>query len=578
MIFKLATLVLILLITFFQSITGMFSASIMFVLTIASACMAFGLYESIFNSLLGQYLPAYGHAVALIGVFLITLGVSRVLADTLFKTNLEFPALIDRIGAGVFGFCSAMMMVGMLTISIQLLPFGRDILGFQRLVKVNDAGDPLDESATTDPNQVRFELRSLWLSPDGFAVKVVSMMSGASFSGEYSMIDVHPDFLTELQQVRYGPQKGSRQIIPPDAVRVEAVWPLNDDLLQDGDVALRSPDDHWLCIRTRISLQDETKDSDKLFRLIPMQARLVGWPRGRGNGPTKQYSPIGVALTVLENSPDGEHRRMAPDQPIMLVGSQYSLIDLIYEVPREFVPWFLGFKRGARAEISQHLFAAGQPKPLVVEAIIEPEDSGGEGQADGATGDDDDEGSNDRVSGRHVRGGQSRFDRKLPVPLEPSWMVGTDKDVSGSQLRSGHVVTDWPIFEAELSVAVTDFFVPPNMQLYQLSVTRDEAQSIFGRALNFARNTLGQFIVRDEEGDSYFRIGEIRIANVGGTRKAEIQYWPQAEIPERCIKEARTVSDALLKGTDYTLIYLYLIPDGRKPVEFDTGNRIRKIK
>ncbi len=59
MIFKLATFVLVLLITFFQSITGLFSALIMFVLTVASACLAFGLYESIHNSLLGQYLPAY---------------------------------------------------------------------------------------------------------------------------------------------------------------------------------------------------------------------------------------------------------------------------------------------------------------------------------------------------------------------------------------------------------------------------------------------------------------------------------------------------------------------------------------
>ena len=248
MIFKLATFILVLLITFFQSITGLFSALIMFVLTIASACLAFGLYESIHNSLLGQYLPAYGHAVALIGVFLIALGVTRVLADTFIKRNMEFPALIDRIGGGVFGFCSAMMMVGMLAISIQLLPFGRDILGFQRLVKVDDAGNPLDESAKTDPNHVRFEPRSLWLSPDGFAVKLVSMMSGASFSGDYAMSDVHPDFLTELQEVRYGPQKESRQVVPPDLVRVEAVWPLNDDQLQNGDVTLRSPEDHWLCV------------------------------------------------------------------------------------------------------------------------------------------------------------------------------------------------------------------------------------------------------------------------------------------------------------------------------------------
>lgn len=579
MLFKLFVLVLVLLITFFQSITGLFSALIMFLLTLACASLAFGLYETVFESLIGQHLPAYGHAVALIGVFVISLAVTRVLADTLIKRNMEFPGLIDRIGGGVFGFCSALMMTGMLAISIQMLPFGRDILGYQCLAKVDVAGDPVEDTRQgSDPNSFRFQRSGgLWLSPDGFAVKLVSLMSRGSFSGAYDFDAVHPEFLNELQMVRYGPQKESLPVAAPDAIRVQAVWPLQDDQLQNADLAQRAPTDHWLCVRTRIANSERAQDSDKIQRFIPMHVRLVGWPRERGAGPTRQYTPVGVAMKVLENTPYGEHLRLPADQPLMIPrGLADAVIDFVYEVPTDFVPWFVSYKRGGFAEITQTVLSAGPPRPEVVEAIAEPDELQEEEPSDD---DEEEDGeSTDRVSGRHVRAGQSRFDRALPVALEPSWMVGTEKEFSGGQFHSGQVVADWPLFEAELSVAVTHFFVPPNLHLYQLSVTKDEAQSIFGRALNFARNTLAQFIVRDEQGDVYFRIGEVRIANVSGQQKIEIQYWPQAEIPERCIREARTVKDVHLKGNEYTLIYLYLLPDGRKPVEFDTGNRIRKIK
>ena len=48
-------------------------------------------------------------------------------------------------------------------------------------------------------------------------------------------------------------------------------------------------------------------------------------------------------------------------------------------------------------------------------------------------------------------------------------------------------------------------------------------------------------------------------------------------MPERCIQSPRVIQNTDLTG-DYTLIYMFLIPEDRTPEKFDTGNRIRLLK
>ena len=124
MILMLIAIVLILTITFFQSLTGLFSTFVMFVLCLLSAALAFTLYEWLDVKFLAERIPQYGQGVALLGVFLLVLGITRVLADAMFTKNPKFPGLIDRIGGGLFGFLNAIMVVGMLLVGLQLLPFG----------------------------------------------------------------------------------------------------------------------------------------------------------------------------------------------------------------------------------------------------------------------------------------------------------------------------------------------------------------------------------------------------------------------------------------------------------------------
>ena len=512
----------------------------------------------------------YGPAAALVSVFLIVLIVTRLLADTFIKKNLEFPGIIDRLGAVLLGFGSAMILTGMLAIGIQLLPFDAEIVGYNRLVKVDAAtSEPIPEGQPQTPASVRYESSPLWLSPDGFTVGLVGMLSAHSFSGKVSFADLHPDFLEELQLLRSGLQKESRRAVPADVLGVKAVWPLDDEQLEAAQPSQRDPKNHWLCVRAKINSPKEALDSDSSHRFSPMQVRLVGWDAGNRKGDTSQYTPVGLAMNVMEDTPTGDHKVVARDRPLMVprtAGGHPA--DLVFEVPKTFQPWFLAYKRGGRVEIPQRLLKAGAPQPKIIQAITQPDSPPPPVTS----------GQEELVPGRQVHSGLSRFDRKLPVALEPDWLAGgPELDLAGNRYRKGHAVVDWPLFEAEPSVAVSNFFVPPGMQLFQLSVTRGEARSIFGRALQFTRTTLAQYTVIDEQGRRYFRIGEIRIAKVGTQEKVEIQYWPQAEMPERCIRSPRTIQDNNLTG-DYTLIYLFLIPEGKTPVKFDTGNRIRLLK
>ena len=66
---SLAAIALILAVTYFQALHGMFSAVIMCMLTILSAALAFGAYERLNELALADPLPDHGRAVAFIVVF-----------------------------------------------------------------------------------------------------------------------------------------------------------------------------------------------------------------------------------------------------------------------------------------------------------------------------------------------------------------------------------------------------------------------------------------------------------------------------------------------------------------------------
>ena len=57
--------------------------------------------------------------------------------------------------------------------------------------------------------------------------------------------------------------------------------------------------------------------------------------------------------------------------------------------------------------------------------------------------------------------------------------------------------------------------------------------------------------------------------NDSGKDVVEIQYWPEPEIPERCLQPPTKLTPAALRGrTDFTYVFLFIVDPGVKIVRF----------
>jgi len=130
MILIAAAWLLVLAIALYQSMYGMFSAIILAVLTTICAVFALGTYEWLGPMFLYASQPAYADALSLAIHFIIPLIVLRTLFDKLITKNAPLGGRADRIAGGVIGFYTGAVMVGVLTIMLQMLPLGATILGF----------------------------------------------------------------------------------------------------------------------------------------------------------------------------------------------------------------------------------------------------------------------------------------------------------------------------------------------------------------------------------------------------------------------------------------------------------------
>ena len=159
-------------IAFFQAIQGLFSALIMTILTIISALAAFGYFKPLAIALY-PHQPAHADGGALIAVVVITLLVLRLIFDKLIGGNVILGLWADRIGGGVLGLITGMIMVGTLVIAMQLLPFGEKVITFQ----------PYDDTLQRDQSLFPFNC-------DVFTLGLVKTASAGSLK---SMVDFEKD-------------------------------------------------------------------------------------------------------------------------------------------------------------------------------------------------------------------------------------------------------------------------------------------------------------------------------------------------------------------------------------------------
>ncbi|MBC8437453.1 MAG: hypothetical protein H8D86_01215, partial [Planctomycetes bacterium] len=131
------------------SAQGMFSAFLHLILTVLAGCLALALWEPIVYGILLARMPEYAWGAGLLLPFgLILLGL-RWTFDHYIGGNVNFHAMADRIGGGVFGLFSGILTAGILVIGLQMVGL-QTLMGYQGWI-VNDKGEP-ERVATIFPN------------------------------------------------------------------------------------------------------------------------------------------------------------------------------------------------------------------------------------------------------------------------------------------------------------------------------------------------------------------------------------------------------------------------------------------
>lgn len=340
---KLIVVVLILAITFFQSLQGMYAAVTLAVAALIAAAVAFALQDALAGLLAGQF-PELAQAIALGAVFVVLLVVLKLLADRyLVRSRIGFPMLVDRIGGGLFGLIAALLMVGTVAVCLQLLPLGANVLGFERYT-VDRQG----------PGQYRVQSANLWFNPDGFTTGLMGFLSRHSLAGNPGFGNQHPDYLAELHWRQAGIPRASRHFVggTGPALRIVKAWKEADPPLYTAS----GPSESWTFTKARrdldqvffiarVELGAPAADADGVHRFTASQFRLVG---RLGRSP-RQYFAVAVSDVIKP----AYYVLYAPDQRVSAPSyPDGSYLDVVFEIDDQFEPDFVEYKSGGRAELT----------------------------------------------------------------------------------------------------------------------------------------------------------------------------------------------------------------------------------
>ncbi|MCP4375628.1 MAG: hypothetical protein GY794_05575 [bacterium] len=252
---------LILAIALYQSIHGLFSAVIMTVLTTICAVFALGYYE-ILAGMLYATQPAYADSLSLIIFFVIPLLILRIAFDKLIVTNAAIKGWADRAGGGVLGLYVGVVMVGVLAIAMQMLPYGSSVLGYA----------PFDSSLQRN-NRIYCDEFALGLFKSSSA-----LASGMSFD------NTHDNLLLELFCARNTAGKNGRVDTNPNALTIPAAFKPGEDKWKqvvDFDTLPQDPcrvdgKSEVLIVKTSVSNSvRNTGKRDGWYRLPATHYRLV---------------------------------------------------------------------------------------------------------------------------------------------------------------------------------------------------------------------------------------------------------------------------------------------------------------
>jgi len=579
MVLSLLLLFLIIGIITYQSIQGLFSALLMTILTVCCVGFSFGVYEWVAINWLSKWKPDFAYAISLALCFGAPLLVLRLAFDQLIKRACLLPAIVDRAGGAVCGIFTALVVAGVASTAIQMLPFNYGFFGYSRidLVTQRAAGDkPEVVAVDADENE-------LWLMPDRFASGLASLLSDSLFSGKERFSESYPDFIqavgwantTHSEVGRFAPP-GSISIVPastPEPIYVYKFSRGNPRFnTTDSYEQIESKLNHFFrAMRVKIGRKARTKEHARhLFTL--RQFRLVGLAKqpGASQKVRTQFHAIGIQAAdpehsnrhIVQEKRSGTFYHIVDDE-FMPLKSSPNEVEVVFELPKKFKPLFLEYKLGARAEIpSKKRPTLGPQKNPDATPREDVPDAPSAPASSTATG--------GRARGYGARRGASFFGDALPVTLTDYEQHNNFERRRGT-MSNGHLVAVLDKQEGRSRQALSKFRVPRDMRLLHLSVDSLQASSLPGKIKAKAITTVQNFTVEDSNGKTYRIIGKYAKAELdNGDVILEIEYFPEQVGSIGGLGPFRRIQDRHLKD-DYELFFLFLVEPGARIMHFSTG-------
>jgi hypothetical protein len=273
MTISLIAFAVVLLITYWWSNAGAFSALLHLACVIVAGSVAFGVWEVASYPLLGsQGFDGYARGTALIGSFIVTLLVLRFATDKLVPMNLSLPRAADVVVGGAFGAASGVLSVGMLVISMGY---------FQSTVTIGDyTGWSRRSDVPTAPNfgSDNAPVATLASVTAGF-FEYLSWGSFTPWLGGGTLATHSPDLVRmsgSLNRDSYGEGLARITMQPAALGGLEFVGGIRTPLIG----AVNAPEEEAYAVSFTVA-QDGFDGGGAQFVLTPSQVRLIGDSKGR---------------------------------------------------------------------------------------------------------------------------------------------------------------------------------------------------------------------------------------------------------------------------------------------------------
>jgi len=527
MVLNIAALVLTLAIIFLNSIYGLFSGLVNLFCVIAAAAVAFGFFEPLNDVLTKAELhPSYSEPVAFVGLFIITLLILRLLSDMLIRGNVRVPMSVDWGGGALCGFFIAQFSVGILVLGFLMLPFGGRVAMFSRTERTGDK--ELNGLA-------RFEAGGLWLGQDRMAAGLANLLSAGSMKNtDTTLATVYPNFsewvlwsgnTVQPESLTAPRRKGSDGF--ERGLRVESVWDVSGSLAgfyreevpternKNPKYTERSyaPEAGHKLLGVRLALDASAADAHQnnmKHRFRPTMIRIVG---KRGADP-EQFYPVIIGNLDL-GSGGASNRIVDPDNDFSLESGGTTL-DVYFDVPTDFDPAFVEYRRHARAAMPGGVEEAAPAAAAPAAVAAAPGDQTPPGGA--------------------PVGGQTSFintiltketgDRDLtPFIFSAEAVQQGDVVLKGSKFASGRVSG----LQSELGLKglskpmVNTFDFPAGKRLLQIRFRPKQALTLAGQVFNFAAR-MNQYRAKTTDGREYWLAGYFAFVPRGNERQFELYY------------------------------------------------------